>query len=345
MGRALTAALAVGLVTAACAGFSGATERSSGVSTAAPQIVFTGPTFPASSSGEQELFTSRLDGSGLTQITNDGAIKFLPHFSPDGTRVLYTKYLSGGYGTPGAITAIAVYELSTRRETLLTNNGVAFQAAWSPDGTQIAYGSQSGNGLWVMNADGSGAKMIGQPGGSPSDLVWHDPAWSSDNWIYFVVLQNVNDCVKVRIDRIRPNGANRTQITAGGPSCTPAGFNEPTGDADPGISPDGKTLYSSRGLPVHVPGIPGATLRHLYTFSSAPYYSGKPETDLSGAMEPNCGVGVPKISPGGAELLVSFMCADDMAHAGVDIVNLTGTRWTFVEHGFGADWNPAYRSP
>jgi hypothetical protein len=66
-------------------------------------------------------------------------------------------------------------------------------------------------------------------------------------------LSEARGCFKVRIDRIRPNGSDRTRITNGGPSCTPAGLQQ-SGDADPAVSPDGKTIYSSRGLPLTVPG-------------------------------------------------------------------------------------------
>jgi len=41
-----------------------------------------------------------LDGSGRRQLTNDGKFKFLPHFSPDGSKIIYTKYEVGGYGDP-----------------------------------------------------------------------------------------------------------------------------------------------------------------------------------------------------------------------------------------------------
>jgi hypothetical protein len=35
-----------------------------------------------------------LDGSAFRQLTNDGAFKFLPHFSPDATKVAYTLFLA-----------------------------------------------------------------------------------------------------------------------------------------------------------------------------------------------------------------------------------------------------------
>ncbi len=57
----------------------------------------------------------------------------------------------------------------------------------------------------------------------------------------------------------------------------PAGL-EQSGDADPGWSADGGTIYSLRGSPVP-PYCPpsGAVERKLYTISSDAWYPGKPE--------------------------------------------------------------------
>jgi len=43
-----------------------------------------------------EVAIMNLDGSGFRQLTNDGKQKFLPHFSPDATKIVYTKFSVGG---------------------------------------------------------------------------------------------------------------------------------------------------------------------------------------------------------------------------------------------------------
>ena len=308
-----------------------------------PQLAFMGPSGAAGAS-IQELFTSNLRGTDRRERTHDGHTRFLPHFSPDGRRIVYTKYLQGNYGSAGAVTAVGVYDLANARETLLTNDGVAVQPVWSPDGRRIAYGNLSGDGIWIMNADGSGAHRIARPAQTPGDMWWGDYLWSSDNWLYFSVAQKIDGCFKVRIDRMRPDGSGRAKIDQGGPNCTPNGLQQ-SGDADPGISPDGKTLYSSRGLPQTVRGAPTVTIRHLYAFSSAPFYPGKIETDLSAKTKPNCVVGVPKVSPGGTEILVFLFCLNDRQHIGITATDPRGKRWTFIEPGFGADWNLSIPSP
>jgi YD repeat-containing protein len=295
---------------------------------------------PPSPTAREQLFTIDSAGGHQTQLTSDGLEHFLAHFSPDGAKLLYTKFLSGGYGDPAAVVDVFVLDRASGVETRLTHSGLGVQGIWSPDGTQIAHGGYRNDGITVMNADGSAARLIASPSGAADDQRWGDYLWSSDNWIYFSVAQTLGGCFKVRLDRMRPDGTARTKITDGGPNCTPAGL-EQSGEADPGVSPDGKTLFSSRGLPRTVPGHPELTVRHLYEFSSDPYFPGKPETDLSTGPEADCISGVPKVSPHGDAVALFLFCATDPAHAGVTITDPNGSSYRFVAPGFGPDWNPA----
>lgn len=308
-----------------------------GGQTSAAQIVFEAPGIPGGGT-VQEIFTVNLDGSHLRQITHDGLNKFLPHFSPGGTHLLYTKFFKGQYGDPEPQTDIVVYDFASAQETRLTNTGTGFQPVWSPDGQQIAFGSYNGVSLWIMNADGSNPRSLGRPSGAMDDLRWGDFAWSSDNWILFVVAQNTNNCFKVRLDKIRPDGTARTQVTDGGSNCSPSG-REPYGDADPGFSADGRTIYSSRGLSPLL-ATPNGTIRHLYSFSSDAWTPGKVETDLSLPSRPDCIAGVPKASFDNTRVLVFLFCPAAPQHAGVTVTDTAGSYWNFVAGGFGADWNP-----
>ena len=300
---------------------------------------------PPGGGAPSDLVVMDLDGSHREQLTHDDALEFLPHFAPDGSTVLYTKYERGTYGTPHAVTDIAVYDFASRRERLLTARGDAAQAAWSPDGSEIAFltHSDTTSTLWLMDREGGDARAVASSSGASDDAVWGDIAWSSDDWILFVVEEEpMGPCFKARLDKMRPDGSGRVRVSEGGGACTPAGF-EQAGDADPGFSADGATIYSSRGLPRHPSGNDGSTERKLVAFSSAPWSDGKAELDLSLAAQPDCIEGVPKGSPDGTRILEFRACFTGDTRAGVYVTDTRGSYRTFVSDGFGPDWNPVAR--
>ena len=302
------------------------------------QIVLQSPT--------NEIVTMNLDGSNRQQLTSDGKNKELPHFSPDGTRLLYTKFSVGNEGQPGARSDLAAYDFTSATETLLTSTGQERKPVWSPDGKHIAWISASSpfTALKVMNVDGSSVQTIASASSAPDNLMFGDPTWSSDNWIVFVVAQNNSSgtCFKTRLDKIRPDGTARTQVTDGGPNCTPNGKQQ-SGDADPGLSADGKTIYTSRGFPNAPAGAPSnLTERRLYAVSSDPWYPGKPEIDLSLPSEPSCIEGVPKGSPDGTRVLLFRQCFGATPVSGVFLTDSAGSYRTKITDGFGPDWNPAF---
>jgi Tol biopolymer transport system component len=325
---------------------------------ATQQMVFMwapdGMSVPVGPDIDYEVALMNLDGSGFEQLTSDGKQKFLPHISPDGTKVLYTKFLVGGFSSPQAVTEVAVLDLASRRETLVSSGGDNGYGTWSPDGSRIAYlraarlGSASSEPTTIVTVDVDGAnpQTVGSASGAPDDWVWGDIAWSREDWILFVVGQTVDGSFcNSRVDKIRADGSQRTQVTNGGPSCTPPG-KEAVGDADPGWSSDGTTIYSSRGLAASPAGLPASSLvteRKLYSFSSDPWAAGKPETDLSLPAEPDCVEGVPRGSPDGARVLLFRMCYDNgmAGKPGIYLTDSGGSYRSFIAGGFGPDWNPA----
>jgi Tol biopolymer transport system component len=340
------------LLLAGCSG--GTMPVGDGGAAVTQQIVFMQPAGSDAVPGGDAVFEiaiMNLDGSGLRQLTNDGKQKFLPHFSPDATQLVYTKFSVGGYGSPNAQADVVVYDFASGGEIQLTHSGKGFQPAWSPDGRRIVYNTM-GDSLHVMNADGSDDHLVIKPNGTQDEQVFGDTAWSSDDWILFAVAQNTNDCFKVRLDKIRPDGTERTQVTDGGPSCTPKAA-EQSGDADPGFSSDGQTIYSSRGFPEPPAGIPAwgdpapdmtapfPTERKLFAFSSDAWYPGKPEMDLSLPSEPSCIEGVPKGSPDRRRILLYRICFNSgMPKGGIYVTDTAGSYRTLVTQGFGPDWNP-----
>ena len=83
---------------------------------------------------DQTLWRSRIDGSDRLQLTFPPTIPFLPHWSPDGTQIIYsdvqaapwkTLLLSAQGGTPTEMYPEKEYQVD---------------AHWSPDGKRIVFG-------------------------------------------------------------------------------------------------------------------------------------------------------------------------------------------------------------
>ncbi|TDC44589.1 serine/threonine-protein kinase [Actinomadura sp. KC345] len=128
--------------------------------------------------GTRQIFTITLQGREVTRLTRDGSAKDDPMWSStrklvfwsdrDGEEEIYTLDPNAP-GSPW---------------TKLTRDGVrSVDPEWSPDGSRIAFtrGESDGSSIWVMNADGSGARAVTT--GTRDDM---DPAWSPDgNWIVY----------------------------------------------------------------------------------------------------------------------------------------------------------------
>lgn len=111
------------------------------------------------------------------QITfHTRGISFAPAWSPDGTKILYTSTKDGreqeiflfDFNNPHRWD-----RLSFSQEQYLWNQ----YPSWSPDSQQIAFSSDRGHiaaytEIWVMNADGSGAKKLGDGSRDAWAPVW-----------------------------------------------------------------------------------------------------------------------------------------------------------------------------
>ena len=121
-------------------------------------------------SEQNEICLINADGSGLTQLTNNGANNAYASFAPDGRSIVFSSNMGEE--------KYQVYEMelgnrSTRQLTF--DNGDALAADISLDGKKIVYKCSDANGLdyiCVMNRDGSGSHHLYSGG-------W-DPVWSPD---------------------------------------------------------------------------------------------------------------------------------------------------------------------
>jgi Tol biopolymer transport system component len=109
------------------------------------------------------IFVINADGTGLRQLTpNVGSGDFAfdegPSWSPDGTRIVFTRNL-----------VLHVINTDGTALTALPNEDFAVGPSWSPDGQRIAYTSLEASGnIRIRNADGSNPVTVtSTPGGGP----------------------------------------------------------------------------------------------------------------------------------------------------------------------------------
>jgi Tol biopolymer transport system component len=128
---------------------------------------------------EAALFTVRLDGGGLKQVTPWGMGAGDADWSPDGTKIIFeASPQASSYGD------IFTIDADGQQLTNLTHNySRGFGSAdpvWSADGTKILFVSdhdfkgESGIGLATMNPDGTDRHFISS---NPKDE--HQPDWES----------------------------------------------------------------------------------------------------------------------------------------------------------------------
>ena len=117
------------------------------------------------------VWVMRLDGNGVRRIIDDASA---PAWSPDGQTIVFERdacrtetchlRVSNSY-------EIYVTTLSGRVRRLTYNGDFDGDPSFSPDGSEIAF--VAGDGLYVMNGDGTGRRRLTKEG-------YGDPSWSPD---------------------------------------------------------------------------------------------------------------------------------------------------------------------
>ncbi len=110
-----------------------------------------------------DLHVARFDGSADVNLTGKIGFAHQPAWSPGGKQIAFWGNLEGG--NTFEIYVINADSSGVRRLTTTQDSGHGrnnYRPAWSPDGKKIAFYSDrdGGNGIWIMNADGSGQARI-----------------------------------------------------------------------------------------------------------------------------------------------------------------------------------------
>lgn len=170
-----------------------------------------------------DIYTINVDGTGLTNLTNDAAFEgWRPAWSPDGQQIAFFS----DRDDPGNNDEVYVMNADGSNIRRLTNDPADdANMTWSPDGTRIAWETnrEGDYDIWVMNADGSNPAPLTV---DPANDEW--PAWSPDGTrIAFQTSRDGNAEIYV----INVDGTGLTNLT-----------NDPGFDDAPAWSRDGTKI-------------------------------------------------------------------------------------------------------
>jgi Tol biopolymer transport system component len=131
------------------------------------------------------LFTSRIDGSGLRQLTPWGNGAGDADWAPDGNKIVFEANPEKGATNKGCHGEIYTVDPDGQHLTNLTDNHCkagSHEPVWSPDGTKILFLSahaedgEFGIALATMNTDGTERHFITP---NPGEDQMHQPDWES----------------------------------------------------------------------------------------------------------------------------------------------------------------------
>ena len=149
---------------------------------------------------QSAIWVANADGSGRIRITDGQSYDTHPAWSPDGTRLAFTRLSENG----SAIYVVNADGSNLRRRTV---TGQAYHPAWSPDGTKIVYTDENGF-MYLSEADGDWT--VPEHVGFANEWSGH-PAWSPDGTAIAFVRGSFSFASSIFL--MDADGSNARQLT------------------------------------------------------------------------------------------------------------------------------------
>lgn len=165
---------------------------------------------------QAQVFAMNADGTNIHPVTNEAVSSVTnPRWSPDGTHILVVKTGTNNQGQ--------IYLLNTDGSNpvrLSKPDASDDTPAWSPDGKRIAYKHMEGarSFLYLMNADGSGAKKLTNSATGNDSL----PVWSPDGAVIAFARSTAADTAQVW--SIKPDGSALTHLAGDTGNTVPSSW-------------------------------------------------------------------------------------------------------------------------
>ena len=124
--------------------------------------------FVSNRDGNDEIYMMDYDGANPTRITFNKIRDYMPAWSPDQRKIVYTTYKR-------ANPDLVVLSLYEGKSTVVSAKGTNFSGAFSPDGKKLAFCStMDGNAeIYVSDADGKNVKRL-----TFNNAIETSPSWS-----------------------------------------------------------------------------------------------------------------------------------------------------------------------
>jgi Big-like domain-containing protein/WD40 repeat protein len=165
--------------------------------------------------------------------------------SPDGSHYIVAGKMSG----VGGVRGLYLMNRDGSNPTLLLNDSVASQPAWSPDGAKIAFRHWPvGGGADIMIMDADGTDVVNLTAVDHGATSQHTPAFSPMSGGSYRIAYAHSPGPTAHIWTMKPDGSDKQQLTTGD-----------VYDESPTWAPDGRIAFQRTGTDIFVVPAAGGT--------------------------------------------------------------------------------------